>query len=587
MSIVQVLAPLIVLLPHLFVTSCSESPKSFAEIKGVRIIEDVSYRSSNQGAEPDRHTFDLYLPQTGRGKPPLLVFVHGGFWIHSDDEYGIGRSLAEELASRGVAVALVRYRLGPKREHPGQVRDVAAAVAHLVSKVDQYGYDAKRIFLSGHSAGAHLVALVALDGRYLGAHGMTLKSLAGVIGISGIYNLSERSELTNDQKKAILNIFGNDPAVLKDAAPVTHVKPGAPPFLLISASGDLFDFNIDTRRFSDALNDKGGQMTTPVIVPGRDHLSVVKLDGPENDTRDLILNFLKVRPLPPHLKLLIEAKRARLHAFPSTVPFWKYKDLIHSFPIDKSFMLLLVGHYGLQKYELLHWSFDKFHAIDLFAYLDAMPEERIGKGDYLVLTNHRNEAQVWHKDDIKPYKPVIVIGIDDERNLFHMGGLYRMNVEYSWKEGPRPPVMFRPVGAFVYFLKPTPDNLQDQSWNFALTEDSFKLVDKNPFAAIENLPKKLYQVLTIQNGCVYCHRFPGIGSRSFHTVASNGAAHGGFAMPLEDYPPEVWKVFVFNQKAAADKVGATPNMVEESVRQSLYELVVQSRETKRPVILRQ
>ena len=129
MSIVQVFARLIVLLPHLFVTSCSESPKSFAEIKGVRIIEDVSYRSSDQGAEPDRHTFDLYLPQTGRDKPPLLVFVHGGFWIHSDDEYGIGRSLAEELASRGVAVALVRYRLGPKREHPGQVRDV---VAHLV-----------------------------------------------------------------------------------------------------------------------------------------------------------------------------------------------------------------------------------------------------------------------------------------------------------------------------------------------------------------------------------------------------------------------------------------------------------------------
>jgi len=77
---------------------------------------------------------------------------------------------------------------------------------------------------------------------------------------------------------------------------------------------------------------------------------------------------------------------------------------------------------------------------------------------------------------------------------------------------------------------------------------------------------------------VYCHTFRGAGSQSHHVTIPHGSPHGGLALPLESYPPEVWKAFIFNQHEAAAKIGASPNIVDEKARQGLYDLVAESRE---------
>src|SRR5581483_6356595 len=125
-----------------------------------------------------RQTLDLYMPAKRAAKPPLVVFIHGGFWTLSDDEFGIGPAFAEGLLPSGVAVAVVRYRLAPAAKHPAQAEDVAAAIAYLARAAEKHGYDPKRIYLAGHSAGAHLAALVALDPKYLAAHGLSPQALA-------------------------------------------------------------------------------------------------------------------------------------------------------------------------------------------------------------------------------------------------------------------------------------------------------------------------------------------------------------------------------------------------------------------------
>ncbi len=575
LSVLNILGSLLL---SVLVTSCKETvtqPKAGTKVK---VIENISYRKSAGKPAPNRETLDLYLPPSGNEKPPLLVFVHGGFWVLSDDTLKIGPSLANELVTWGVAVALVRYRLGPARQHPVQVQDVAAAVAYLVREADRYGYDAKQIYLAGHSAGAHLASLIALDGRYLTLHGMAPNSLAGVIGISGIYNLTGRAELSPEQREVIQEIFGSEASSLRSASPTTHVKPGAPPFLLLSASRDISGFNIDARRFGQALNSQGGHTTSPMVISDRDHFSIINLSGGDNPIREMVLNFLKLKRLPDHLQDLVEAKRAWLGSSPSTVPFWKHQDLVHVYPIDHRFLIPIIGHYGPLKHELLQWPLEEFHAIDLFAFLDALPVKQVGKGDYLILSNLRNERLILHKKEIAPYHPVVVIGIDDERNLFQMSGFYRMEREYSWKPGPQPPPMARPVGAFLYFLKPPPPKFLPQAWHFALTEASFRLVEENPLALLDGLPRKIVEALTYRNGCIYCHSFRRTGSRSHHVLVSSGAPHGGFALPLEDYPPEVWKTFVFDQEAVAEKMGAIPNTVKESVQRPLYELVAKYRD---------
>ena len=313
-------------------TSCKETVTAPRANPKAKVIENISYKISKGEPFSNRESLDLYQPPSVRHKPPLLIFVHGGFWVLPDDELKIGPSLAHELVTEGVAIALVRYRLGPTHKHPVQAQDVAAAVAYLFREADRYGYDAKRVYLAGHSAGGHLVSLIALDESYLSHHGMAPNSIAGVIGISGLYDLTGRDDLSPQQRHVIEEVFGPDVSSIHSASPTKHVKPGAPPFLLISATGDIPGFNIDARRFGQVLNNRGGQGTSPMVISDRDHFSVVKLDGGESSVRELVLNFLKLKRLPNDLRELVQAKRAWLGSSPSTVPFWE-----HSEPVKKSF----------------------------------------------------------------------------------------------------------------------------------------------------------------------------------------------------------------------------------------------------------
>lgn len=545
------------------------------------ILYDIPYTQGVDVKTARRQTLDLYLPTRSKAKAPLVIFVHGGFWTLSDDEYRIGPSLADALLPSGVAVALVRYRLAPTYQHPTQAQDVAAAVAYLVREANKYGYDRRRVFLAGHSAGAHLAALVALHPTYLNTHRLNPQSLAGVIAISGIYDLDPKFDIAEEQKRATEQAFGNHPDILRAASPIAHVRADAPSFLILTASSDLPGFLVGAKKFADALRGVGHQNVDQFVILDEDHFSITQITGRHNEVRSLLLEFLKVQPLPSALAVLIEAKRRWVNPPFSTVPFWRHEKLIRSYPIERRFVQTLLPIYESMKYELLEWPLESYYAIDLFSYLDSLPQQQVGQGNYLIITNLHNEKAFWDRQQVEPYKPVIVIGIDDERNLFRLGVFYRALRQYSWKPGPRPPMMARPLGAFIYFLNEPPYELRPQHSHYALTINSFQLVDRDPLTLLGDVPKDVYEALTYRNRCIYCHSFRGIDSRSHHILASTGAPHGGFALPLESYPPDVWKAFIFNHHATAAKIGASPNVVQEETRQALYDLVVKSRETQR------
>ncbi len=542
------------------------------------LIKDIPYPGAAKGDR--RRSLDLYLPADARTKPPLLIFVHGGFWLLSDDEFRIGPAVAEALVREGIAVALLRYRLAPPISHPKQAEDVAAGVALLVREAQRYGYDRSRIFLSGHSAGGHLAALIALDPKYLGKNGASPKSLAGVVAFSGLFDLAPHRPVSEDQKYAVANTFGHDPAVLKQASPLAHVRAGASPFLIFGAVNDLPGFLPDAKTFADALTRAGNPRVERWIVPERDHFTATRLGDRDNEARLLLLDFLNVAPLPPEFRILLDAKRRWRDPPFSTLPFWRYPKLIRSYPVDQRFVNRMLVVYSSLGYELKEWPLEKFYAVDLFAFLDSLPAEKVGRGEYLITTNIRNEKQFWKREQLAPYKPVVVIGLDDEKNLFRLGVFYHANREYSWKTGPQPPMMARPLGAFIYFFKEPPDPLRVQAAQNALTEDSFRRVAGDPLGTLKFMRKDLYETVTHRNGCVYCHELRGIGSRSHHVAAATGAPHAGFALPLESYPAEVWKSFIFDQNSVARKIGASPNPVAEDVRQPLYEWVNAVREKR-------
>ena len=527
-------------------------------------------------APAQQQSLDLFLPsKPGGGRPPLIAFVHGGFWRESDDGYGIGRAVARALVPRGVAVALVRYALAPAHRFPAQPEDVARAFAYLHRVADRHGYDAKRMFLMGHSAGAHLASLVALDGRYLREAGVPADAVAGVIAVSGIYDLGASGALAPRAGELVAPVFGSESRTHRDASPVAHAR-RAPPFLVLSAEKDFDGFQIDARRFAARLRAAGNRDVQEIVMQGFDHFTAfAKLGATRSLVRDLVLAFAGAGALDEFHAGLLRARRMWQEPPLSTEPFWAKRELVRTYPVDERFM----AGFGLiydegSRFELASYPFREFHAIELVPFLESRPRARIGSGDYLVLTNVRGEKMFLRLSEIGPYQPVIVIGLDDERNLFRMSAFYWNKRAYSWTDE-KTEMSVRSVGAFLHFLKPPPPRfVSSTTGKFSMTVDSFRRVERDPLAAMADLPPVVHDVMYFRNACFSCHSFRGTGVRAGHVRARDGRLQGGFALPLESYPPAVWRQFMFENHKSAAEIGVRPNPVAGAAAGMLYDIVV-------------
>lgn len=293
-----------------------------ADVERVRGIAYVEGKS----ADPVRHRLDLYFPKrTSEASRPVIMLVHGGGWVRGDNRCcGLYSSVGEYLASQGFVVALPNYRLSPEVKHPEHVKDVAQAIAWLREHAHEYGGDAGSIFLVGHSAGGHLVSLLTTDPRYLEAVGCKTSDIRGVVSISGIYKIPEgnvETDLGGVGKDSAhvgdvapmrgpaskfkfplavplrVNVygpaFGDDPKVRHDASPLTHVRPGLPPFLLLNAQNELPTLCDMTKEFREALYHHGNDVRT-FEVAERNHNSILFAAIDSNDTTArLIRDFVR------------------------------------------------------------------------------------------------------------------------------------------------------------------------------------------------------------------------------------------------------------------------------------------------------
>lgn len=255
----------------------------------VKKTADMKY-FEGEGADPERHSLDLYIPQ-GVKDFPVVVWVHGGGWRAGSKEQG--GSFIESFAANGIGVASVGYRLAPNVQHPQQIQDVALAFAWVHGHIGEYGGDAKRLFVGGISAGGHLSALLALDGKYLKPHGLDpAKNIAGALPVSGVYQLDGRTPFLSG---LVEDAFGKDEKVQREASPVNQVHAGAPPFYILYAERD-----------PGVLRDQGKDLSVKLKtvdddvrcdeVPGVGHLTILKgLKDPENEYTQRLVEFVKSR----------------------------------------------------------------------------------------------------------------------------------------------------------------------------------------------------------------------------------------------------------------------------------------------------
>lgn len=179
---------------------------------------------------------DLWLPACRSGKAPLVIFVHGGGWKRGSKESAASHSAPAHFTGLGYAYASINYRLVPAATVEQQAADVAAALAMLRARADAQGIDPGRIVLMGHSAGAHLVALVGTDERYLRGAGLSFADLAGVIPNDGAaYDVpAQMRDGGRFMQGTYQQAFGTDPARQRALSPTLQAAaPNAPRFLLL------------------------------------------------------------------------------------------------------------------------------------------------------------------------------------------------------------------------------------------------------------------------------------------------------------------------------------------------------------------
>lgn len=214
------------------------------------------------GAHP-RQQLDVYSPKDAQGRP-IIVFWYGGGWENGrKSQY---RFVGAALAKEGYVAVLPDYRLYPEVKFPDFVHDGADALAWVASHAAEIGGDSKRIYVAGHSAGAHLAAMLAYDRSQLERVGLPAGTVRGFIGLSGPYALDPN----NDTYRTIFaSPFGK-----ADWQPVQLAKAGSPPALLLHGEADDVVDVAHARAMAEVLTKLGSGVTLR-IYPGRGHRDTV------------------------------------------------------------------------------------------------------------------------------------------------------------------------------------------------------------------------------------------------------------------------------------------------------------------------
>lgn len=269
-------------------TSAIASPSLHAAETALEEKKDLLYKTDGQLTEYEqrRCLLDVYAPAGAKDLPCLLWFHGGG--ITGGDKSGQVK-VCRVLAGEGFVVAAANYRLSPEAKFPAYLDDAAAASAWLKQHAAEFGGDSARVFVGGHSAGAYLTAMVALDPQYLQKHGLTPKDFAGFI--------PDSSQMTTHFAVKAERGIGKLKMIVDEAAPLHHVTRESPPMLAFYAEHDMAFRREENQLFLAAYINAGNRRLKMLEIPGHDHGSICGRIAEEGDpVRVAMVEFMRGAP---------------------------------------------------------------------------------------------------------------------------------------------------------------------------------------------------------------------------------------------------------------------------------------------------
>lgn len=249
--------------------------------------KDFSVQPNIAYGQDIRQKLDVYQPlASSNSKPkPVILFVHGGSWKEgSKDDYLF---VGESFSRAGYVTVIMNYRLAPAHKYPEYVQDTAQAIQWINQNIARYGGNPQQIVVMGHSAGAFNVVEAVDNVRWLNEVNVPVSHIKAVVGIAGPYSYDFRTDSTRDAFPA-----NADP---DQVMPDRHVRPDAPPHLLLVGSKDQRVKPVNAQKMQSALQAR----KVPVqleTVEGANHISIMAAVATRlswyKSTRQQILDYL-------------------------------------------------------------------------------------------------------------------------------------------------------------------------------------------------------------------------------------------------------------------------------------------------------
>ncbi|KPP86650.1 alpha/beta hydrolase [Erythrobacter sp. HL-111] len=233
--------------------------------EGLRPAAKVT-RSVLYGDDP-RQQIDVYEPEGAVDPLPLVLFIHGGGWRAGNHK--AVQVKPPHLNAQGYYFASTGYRLVPNVSVEQQAEDIGAALRALRGQAGAIGFDPDAIVLMGHSAGAHLAALVATDPRYAGE---AFDAVRGVVLLDGAgYDVkAQMAGAAPELWQVYFNAFTADEAVQEALSPITHVGgKDAPHWLALHVEGREAS-QVQSEMLAERLR-AAGVRAEAVAIEGTDH----------------------------------------------------------------------------------------------------------------------------------------------------------------------------------------------------------------------------------------------------------------------------------------------------------------------------
>ncbi len=248
-------------------------------------VGDIIYRQALSDSEYVRTQclLDLYYPKDTKDYP-TIVWFHPGSLTMGSKEWGI--FFAKRFTAEGFGVILAGYRLSPKAKNPAYIEDTASAVYWTFKNIANYGGDPGKVYLSGHSAGGYLAAIISLDERYLEKHNISVQRIAGIIPISG--------QMVTHSTILVERGIPEGTIIIDEFSPIYHSRKVGPACLCICGDNDLPMRSDENIFFIAGLKSAGNKNAHYLEVKGRNHFTIGgKFHEEGDEVTHAILEFIR------------------------------------------------------------------------------------------------------------------------------------------------------------------------------------------------------------------------------------------------------------------------------------------------------